>query len=169
MWIAGMLMRDHNFPLLGKYPFRLNNPPPPPSVRSEPTYRASPVGMYADSLPTLAALGTSQRKPRTMQRILALFTTRHDHHQALQLTQFGKRITVIIQASETQDDLAHAATPEPRYLHHISATWTEPQSGRTYEFHHEFRSWHPIDYRIGDMVQVLLDPQNYRHYLMQTR
>jgi len=100
-----------------------------------------------------------------------LFThlkTRRDRFLADYLAKHGKVITVIVQESQTLDDGAHTPLPAQRYIHSISAAWTDPQSGKAYMFHHQFRSLREFHCRIGDMVQVRLDPHNYHRYLMQT-
>jgi hypothetical protein len=103
-----------------------------------------------------------------MQRVFTYLKSRRERLLAAYLAHNGKVITVIVQASQTQDDTTHASPPEQRYIHLITAAWTDPHSGRAYVFQQEFRSWRAIHCRVGDMVQVLLDPHNYHHYLMQT-
>lgn len=103
-----------------------------------------------------------------MHMLFTFLKERRDRFLTNDLAAHGKVITVIVQESQTQDDSAHATLPELRYLHFISATWTDPQNGKAYLFHHQFRSLREFHCRIGDMVQVRLDPHNYHRYQMQT-
>ncbi len=83
------------------------------------------------------------------------------------LARHGRMLTVSISESETVDDEPQHPTPDQRYIHAILAVWTDPKSGKAYEFRTSFRSLRATAFRTGDLAKVLIDPNNFRRYQVQ--
>jgi hypothetical protein len=102
-----------------------------------------------------------------MRSPFAYLVDRYQRYQAAFLRKRGRAITTIVQQSQTVDDINHHVVAEQRYIHFISATWTDPRTGKAHVFQRQFRSWREVHFKIGDMVRVRIAPHNYRHYLIE--
>jgi hypothetical protein len=101
-----------------------------------------------------------------MNTLLAFLMNLRSRHLATFLSQHGRLITIAIRESQTIDDAPQHPSPEQRYKHSITATWTDPQSRKTYVFARQFRSSQAVHFKVGDITKVLIDPRDYRRYLM---
>jgi hypothetical protein len=102
-----------------------------------------------------------------MSSLFAGLHALRERQRAAFLAQHGRAITIIVKDSQTQAERAHSGAADDSYDHFIAATWTDPATGKTHAFHHQFRSRLANHFKIGDMVHVLLDPHNFRRYIMQ--
>jgi hypothetical protein len=102
-----------------------------------------------------------------MRSLLTYLKEYRNRSLAAALARHGKSLTLVVRESQTVDDVARHPSPDQRYLHAIMASWTDPLSGKTYEFRRQFRSWREAHFKTGDLVKVLVDPQNFRHYVIQ--
>ncbi len=102
-----------------------------------------------------------------MQSILAFLATWRGRRLNNFLQSHGRSITVQVRGTLTIDDAPHHPPDDKRYIHYITANWTDPANGKAYEFHQQFRSWREVHFRMGDLVSVLIDPRDGRRYQVQ--
>jgi hypothetical protein len=102
-----------------------------------------------------------------MQFLFAYLLNLRNRRLAAFLAHHGRTITLLIRDSQTREDTLAEPSSERRYLHAISATWTDPSNGKAYVFQRQVQSKKEDDFKIGNMVRVLVDPNNFRRYVMQ--
>lgn len=80
------------------------------------------------------------------------------------LHQHGRRIVALVTSIRHEVGKTRAGFTRDNY--YLTATWTNPRTGRTYTFW----TWvigHTPDYSQGSLVPVLIDPSDPRRYLME--
>src|SRR5437588_8040028 len=106
-------------------------------------------------LDALLALGT-------MALMLALVV--YQIYKIRWLPSHGRQITAMV--TSIRHETGKTAWGFSRDNYYLTATWTNPRSGRTYTFW----TWvidHAPDCMQGSLVPVLIDPRDPKRYLME--
>ncbi len=80
------------------------------------------------------------------------------------MRQHGRYVTALVTSIRHEVGKTHAGFSRDNY--YLTATWTNPRTGKTYTFW----TWiigHAPDYVQGSLVPVLIDPNDPKHYLME--
>lgn len=80
------------------------------------------------------------------------------------LRHHGKRVVALVTSIHHEVGKTQAGFARDNY--YLTATWTNPRTGRT----HTFWTWimnHAPEYMQGSLVPVLIDPKDPEHYLME--
>jgi len=79
------------------------------------------------------------------------------------LKQHGKQIVAMITSIRHETGKTSAGFPRDNY--YVTATWTNPRSGKTYTFWTWIMNRVPV-YEKGSLVSVLIDPNNPARFAM---
>lgn len=80
------------------------------------------------------------------------------------LHQYGRRVVAMVTSIRHETGKTDAGFSRDNY--YVTATWTNSRTGKTYTFW----TWmlnHAPDFGQGDLVPVLIDPNNPEHYAME--
>jgi hypothetical protein len=105
-------------------------------------------------LDTLLALGTIA---------LMISLVVYQIHKISWLPQHGKQITAVI--TSIRHETGKSAWGILRDNYYVTASWTNPRTGRTYTFWTWIMNARPM-YAIGSLIRVLIDPNNPKHYAL---
>lgn len=75
----------------------------------------------------------------------------------------GKRIIAMVTSIRHETGKTEAGFPRDNY--YVTATWTNPRTGRTYIFWTWVINARPT-FTMGSLIPVLIDPGNPRHYAL---
>jgi hypothetical protein len=79
------------------------------------------------------------------------------------LRRHGKRVVAMVTSIRHETGKTPAGFPRDNY--YVTATWTNPWTGRTYTFWTWIMNQRP-DYTKGSLVPVLVDPNHPERYIM---
>ncbi len=79
------------------------------------------------------------------------------------LPQHGKRVTAVV--TSIRHETGKTAWGLSRDNYYLTATWTNPRTGRTYAFWIWIMNSRPI-YTIGSLIPILIDPNHPNRYAL---
>jgi hypothetical protein len=80
------------------------------------------------------------------------------------LHQHGRRVVAMVTSIRHETGKTDAGFSRDNY--YVTATWTNPRTGKTYTFWTWILNQAP-DFGQGDLVPVLIDPNNPEHYALE--
>src|SRR5258706_13209364 len=84
-------------------------------------------------------------------------------HKMQSLKQHGRRIVAMVTSIRHETGKTSAGFTRDNY--YVTATWTNPRTGRTYTFWTWIMNHRPDCWQ-GSLVSVLIDPANPRRYML---
>jgi Protein of unknown function (DUF3592) len=100
--------------------------------------------------------------------VLTILFVRRRKVNVRTLQERGRRLIAIVTAVEQEcEERGNPEVPRIDYAYYIEAEWTDPRTGNTYRFRSERLASSPKEYPPGAFVNVLVDPKDPTHYVLE--